>query len=198
MRTARMTVTRAVALTLVLAACDTRGGGRSESGGEVSSTPALRESAYEWWDTDRDQRLTEPEFARAVRRRAYDRWNTTPDAGLDLGETAAGLYRLWDRDQDGRIVGEEWVTEQSPWNRPGLDYGGLDVSDANRDGWLDHDEVRARLDSAGYFRSWDTDGNRLLDADELGRGLFQTWDTSHDGAIDEDEWDRGVGGPTWS
>ena len=90
-------------------------------------------SAYETWDADRDDALTEEEFSTVY--------------------TDVDYYGTWDVDNDGFIDENEWQTGIGTYY-PAYNYdvnGYYDAWDLNDDNRLDADEF-----VSGNFTLWDT------------------------------------------
>lgn len=100
-------------------------------------------AAYETWDADQDEMLSQDEFL-----------NTYRDAGY---------YEGWDTDGDGFVEVAEWETGVSSYY-PVYDYdayGDFSAWDINQDEVLDEDEFLT-----GTYTLWDTDQDGNIEAVE--------------------------------
>ncbi len=103
------------------------------SGGSV-----LAEEPYSSLDSDRDGRISQPEYNSYM-------------------EDDTRRYEGWDQNQDSRIDENEWI-DAYPGER-----GEFNSWDRNQDGYLDNNEF-----NDGSFNRYDSDNDNYWNEDEVG------------------------------
>ncbi|MGJ8644627.1 MAG: hypothetical protein ACSHX9_14555 [Luteolibacter sp.] len=98
-------------------------------------------------------------------------------AADDDAELQEKIRSAIDKDKDGKITHEEFMTHAVRW------FG---VKDSNKSGDLDIDEFGNHA-----FEKWDTDKSDAVDPEEwktMRKAHFKAYDEDEDGSISEKEW----------
>lgn len=140
------------------------------------------------------------------------------ETGVDFGEFKMGFdaerfFKDWDRNDNGRIEEDEYVTAhfslidlnrdgvitRNEWESSGRfwledDYPvGFSRWDIDGDERINRDEFARRLDTNTVFQRWDADSSDALNKEEVMAGIHGSWDADGDGLIDQQEQRRGAG-----
>lgn len=93
------------------------------------------------------------------------------------------------------MVGEAGETDSAERQRTAQRNQRFEQWDRDRDQRLSREELDAGVGSAGagVYQSFDTNGDGVLEQDEIASGFSNRWDTNNDGFIDRDEYAAGSG-----
>ena len=110
------------------------------------------------------------------------------DTGMDAIGT--NYYTDWDMDANAELTEDEFGTGF----RTGTWWNDWDLDD---DTYLSEEEYNSAFANeawydAGFYNTWDADGDGSLSQDEWEAGLFGEWDANDDTFLAEDEYDTGL------
>lgn len=141
------------------------------------------------WDVDDNGSLSRAEFEPGIGTTGWFRqWDADRNAMLAEAELASGVFRLFDRNDDGVLDRQEWERGIAAFYGPGTPDFAVSDWDADADDVLDEDEFAAGLASTGLYRGL-AGYDRALTEPEFARGLFDWWENDDDDMLSRDEWE---------
>ena len=106
--------------------------------------------SFELWDTDGDDRWDREEFERIVNDSPFlEKWDTDNDGAYSEEELNEGIFSFYDKDQDGQLNEEEFITFTEIWKGEAtFEFQDWDI---NNDYLLDPDEFDYSIYDAGIY-----------------------------------------------
>lgn len=141
------------------------------------------------WDPDANGVLDEAEFTEGfLEADIFERWDLDGDDLIGFSELAAGLYALWDANDDGKLSIEEWDDAVDLWFGEQAVNLSVDTWDPDGDGVISLAEFADGLQQSDLLARLDTaNGDSLLGEEELATGLFDVIDIDADAVVREEE-----------
>lgn len=125
-------------------------------------------------------------------KRFFSDWDRNDNGRIEKDEYVTAHFSLIDLNRDGVITRDEWRSSGRPWLEE--DYlPGFDQWDADGDERISRDEFAGRLNTNKVFQRWDADSSGALDKEEVVAGIHGSWDADGDGLIDQKEQRRAGG-----
>ncbi|MEQ8798866.1 MAG: hypothetical protein RJQ08_14285 [Salinisphaeraceae bacterium] len=141
-------------------------------------------------DTDNDTKIDFGEFKMGFdAQRFFSDWDRNDNGRIEEDEYVTAHFSLIDLDRDGVITSNEWESSGRFWLED--DYPvGFSHWDIDGDERINRDEFACRLETKTVFQRWDADSSDSLNEKEVMAGIHGSWDADDDGVIDQQEQQR--------
>lgn len=98
----------------------------------------------------------------------FSDWDRNGDSYLDEDEYSGGVFSSWDSNRDNRLDENEWNDGTNNYGVTGQSWADWDI---DTDGFLNDGEYRNASNRAGWYRAWDSDGDKRLSQEEYDQGM---------------------------
>lgn len=155
-------------------------------GAEETGQDEIAYSEFSQYDSNRDGSYDQSEFGKTYENQ-FTNMDKDSDGSLNKEEFYASTFDIINKDHDNSITEQEWNRGKENILNERVGEKEYSEFDINADGQISLEEWENGFKETGWFTSYDSNKDKLMQPEEYDKGFFDDWDLDDDGSVSEEE-----------